>query len=92
MKNNKDVVKNLLKIEKSVPHIEVVHEVWRLPDGTIHREFGPAKTLSTGTRCWYRFGKLDREDGPAIVFNDGSGEWWIKGVRVSDPSEVSNAS
>jgi hypothetical protein len=30
---------------------------------------------------WWRFGKLHRTDGPAIILADGSEEWYLDGIR-----------
>ena len=45
-----------------------------------------------GTQLWYRFRKtrfgsgikfaLHRTDGPAIIYPDGSAEWWVDGEFV----------
>ena len=43
---------------------------WRR-DGALHREGGPALTLSNGARGYYLHGKPHREDGPALTFRDG---------------------
>jgi len=40
-------------------------EEWRL-DGYLHREDGPARIYSNGTKQWYKNGVLHREDGPAV--------------------------
>ena len=37
-----------------------------------------------GTEYYYINGKLHREDGPAIIYNNGHKEWWINGHRVSE--------
>ena len=31
--------------------------------------------------CWYKDGKLHREDGPAIEWSFGTKEWWVAGNR-----------
>jgi hypothetical protein len=31
--------------------------------------------------CWYKDGKLHREDGPAIEWSFGTKEWWVAGKR-----------
>ena len=28
-------------------------------------------------RGWYSIGKLDRTDGPAVEYSDGTREWWL---------------
>lgn len=43
----------------------------------LHRLDGPSY-VSDGIVCWYREGKLHREDGPAIEdLATGYKEWWI---------------
>jgi hypothetical protein len=34
---------------------------------------------ANGNKRWYRYGKLHREDGPALEWADGHKEWWING-------------
>lgn len=46
-------------------------------EGKYHREDGPAKEYSDGSKVWYIEGKLHREDGPALDFTSGYKEWWI---------------
>lgn len=55
---------------------------WRLPDGTLHREDGPAVEWANGSRKWCQNGLLHREDGPAVVFWDGRKGWWIRGAPL----------
>ena len=45
-----------------------------------HRINGPAVKYLNGHKCWYKNGKLHREDGPALV-RDFSKEWFINGQR-----------
>jgi hypothetical protein len=33
----------------------------------------------TGTKRWYLDGKFHREDGPAIVYEDGQKQWYLRG-------------
>ena len=47
--------------------------------GQLHREDGPAREYSNGTKEWWINGELHREDGPAIEWYDGSKCWYIKG-------------
>ncbi len=43
---------------------------------------------------WYQChpgGKLmgyqyHRDDGPAIIYSDGSKQWWRKGIQIADPA------
>lgn len=48
---------------------------WLLPDGTLHREDGPAQEGADGYKAWYRNGKLHRDDGPAIEYANGTRYW-----------------
>jgi len=45
-------------------------EEWRL-NGVLHREDGPARTYTNGTKQYYKHGYLHREDGPAVEANHG---------------------
>ena len=60
---------------------------WCLPDGTYHREDGPAIERSDGSTEWYRHGTRHRADGPARVSprrsddQPGFEEWWVDGRR-----------
>jgi hypothetical protein len=55
---------------------------WRLPDGTPHREDGPA-VFSSNTEMWYRYGKLHREDGPALKTPTVE-KWYLDGLLHRD--------
>lgn len=60
---------------------------WCLPDGTYHREDGPAIERPDGSAWWCQQGRLHRDDGPAIVTpttaggEPGTQEWWVNGKR-----------
>jgi len=55
---------------------------WRLPNGKLHREDGPAIVRSNGSKQWWFRGDLHRIDGPAIVWDDGTKEWWVNGKFI----------
>jgi hypothetical protein len=61
---------------------------WRLPDGKLHREDGPAIEWYDGTKSWYLNGEMHREDGPAIEPGPGCTwthrQWWLNGECVAD--------
>ena len=41
------------------------------------------RTLPSGTKIWYRDGKLHRDGGlPAIVWVEGTVEYWVDGRQV----------
>ena len=47
----------------------------------IPRNFsGVCKTLDETVR-WFKNGVLHREDGPAIIWEDGTKEWFVNGKR-----------
>lgn len=77
-------LKALLKIERSSPVVfrqsyNRERIVWKLPNGDIHREYGPAIEFSTGDKIWIKHGFIHREDGPALEAVTGTGviSWWI---------------
>jgi len=52
---------------------------WRLPNGKLHREDGPAVEFSDGYKEWWINGLRHRADGPAIEHPNGAKEWWYNG-------------
>ena len=82
MKNKpKEEIQDILKLEKSIPHKKDGSIIWRFPDGTVHRKFGPALESADGSKYWYLNGKLHREDGPAIEGTNGKKHWFLNGKR-----------
>jgi hypothetical protein len=59
-------------------------KVWKLPNGNLHREDGPAVEYSNGDKFWYINGKWHRENGPAIEYYNGGKEWWINDIRYTE--------
>ena len=57
---------------------------WRLPNGLLHREDGPAVEFTNGDKKWYVNGQRHREDGPALERNDGYKYWYLKGISYSE--------
>ena len=51
---------------------------WRLPDGRLHRDDGPAVEWSSGTKEWWIEGHLHREDGPAVIEATTGRRLWFK--------------
>lgn len=48
----------------------------------IHKNRGPAIETDSGSKMWYKNGRLNRGgDRPAIVRADGRTEWWVNGQR-----------
>ena len=40
-----------------------------------------------GIKEWFRNRRLHREDGPAVIQNDGYKEWWLDGKIIWDSSD-----
>ena len=59
-------------------------KMWRLPNGSFHREDGPAIEDTQGYKAWWINGELHREDGPAFERNDGYKYWYLKGISYSE--------
>jgi hypothetical protein len=56
-------------------------KIWRLPNGSLHREDRPALEYNNGDKSWYINGKCHREDGPAVELIGGYKAWYINGLR-----------
>lgn len=67
-------------IMKSTPSKRISRIEWRLPDGKLHREDGPAIEWNNGNKEWLIKDHLHRLDGPAVECGDRS--WWINGHCV----------
>ena len=63
---------------------EEVFEEHYFSNNNLHRfeEFGPAIKYSNGYQEWVRYGHLHRESGPAIVYQDESGEYWLGQINI----------
>ena len=60
-------------------------KVWKLPNGNLHREDGPAVEYSNGSgKEWYLNGDLHREGGPAVEWANGYKEWWINDIQYTE--------
>ena len=51
----------------------------------LHREDGPAYVdiSPDGETAWYFNGAVHRIDGPAVVWNNGTVEWWLDDMPYS---------
>jgi hypothetical protein len=89
----RNILKRLLKIEESVCHVVALEEGWTeiqwcLPNGILHREFGPAIENDDGLIEWWYRGYLHREDGPARKLPNGTEEYYCHGHQCKTLSEV----
>lgn len=69
---------------KSTMRMEGGNQVWKLPNGKVHRENGPSVIMADGTMQWHQNGNPHREDGPAIEHPNGLREWYRFGRRHRD--------
>lgn len=57
-------------------------EVW-YRHGLLHSwNDQPSYSQEDGSRFWHCDGVLHRDGGPAIIWSDGSSEWWTHGTRI----------
>ena len=54
----------------------------------LHRVDGPASIEAGFAECWFLNGVRHREGGPAVLYQDGTREWWTHGKKVSEPTET----
>jgi hypothetical protein len=58
-------------------------------NGKRHRENGPAVIYHNGSQYWYLKGRRHRDgDLPAVIYTDGREEYWVNGVKRSNPNDV----
>ena len=57
---------------------------WILPNGSVHREDGPAVEHTNGTKYWYIDNELHREDGPAIEYMSGHKSWYLNNIQYTE--------
>jgi hypothetical protein len=51
--------------------------------GKLHNKFGWAK-YSNRSKLWFINGKLHREGNPAVIYFNGSKEWYLNDIRYSE--------
>lgn len=51
--------------------------------GLLHSwDDAPSYIQEDGARFWHKHGLLHRDSGPAIIWKDGTEEWWSDGIRT----------
>jgi len=60
------------------------NEIYKDENGEYHHQLRPALIVKDVSESWYKHGKLHRLDGPAIERKDGSTEYWIDGVHLTE--------
>ena len=67
---------------KSKMEIDIFdNKKWKLPNGDLYREDGPAVEYRNGNKFWYLNNKRHREDGPAIEFKGSKNQWYLNGKQ-----------
>lgn len=61
--------------------------IFWIKNGMIHRDDGPARVTTYGTKQWYVNDKLHRMDGPAVE-SVGHKAWWFNGIMHRDDGPV----
>jgi hypothetical protein len=83
-KKRQDKVKTLLRIETSKSQCVDGDTYWVLPNGQLHRRWGPAHIVKN-LSCWYINGKRHRNHGPALEYQNDRKElvqeWYCHGQR-----------
>jgi hypothetical protein len=64
-------------------------KIWRLPNGSLHREDRPALEYNNGDKSWYINGLRHREDGPSIEWEDGNKTWYLNDIRCTEKEHKS---
>jgi hypothetical protein len=84
----KSKVKELIKESVGGESIRTEDEYgsifFKLPNGKLHRENGPAVEFTNGDKSWYINGKWHREDGPAVEHADGYKWWFLNGIQYTE--------
>ena len=57
---------------------------WKLSNGKLHREDGPAEEFGNGTKHWFINNECHREDGPAIELGNGNKYWFLNGNEYTE--------
>lgn len=67
------------------------NKFWKLPNGQLHREDGPAIEWVFGAKIWYKNGLKHREGGPAYIRGNIK-QWFVNGElhRTNGPAHQSN--
>ena len=73
---------NIMKNKSKMIVDEDGDKVWKLPNGDLHREDGPAVEYANGNKWWYLNGKKHREDSPAIEWANGYYKAWYLNDRL----------
>lgn len=57
-------------------------ETWVI-HGDYHREDGGPAYMDNYQLIWFRYGKVHRPDGPAMVFLSKTPEYWMNGLHLT---------
>ncbi|RTK95521.1 MAG: hypothetical protein EKK64_06780 [Neisseriaceae bacterium] len=75
------MIRNRTKKENKTCWIQKEDALYHYKNGRIHKDNGPA-VIFPDKEVWYHYGKIHRDnDLPAVIYKDGSKEWYCKGKR-----------
>lgn len=63
---------------------------YKLVNGMLHCEDGPAIEWESGNQYWYNNDVQHREDGPAVIYADGSKFWYLDGIKMESAEQHFN--
>lgn len=80
-------IRDLLKIETSHSSTKDEGEscqkvIWTLPNGSIHRDYGPALIYKSGRKVWFKNDLKHRDDGPAVITSLKEEQFWVNGKKL----------
>ena len=55
---------------------------WRLPNGLLHRDDGPAVITTNDNKKWYKNGEKHRVGGPAHIAHKGRFKVWFQNDKL----------
>ena len=71
-------------IEYEVLAYEYGSKYWRNSKGKLHREGDkPAIVALDGYKSYWKNGRLHRDNGPAVIYQNGDVEYWLDGQRLT---------
>ena len=56
----------------------------RVLDKEFHCEDGPAMEFENGDLAWFKHGKLNRLDGPAVIHVNGYEAWYLNDIEMTE--------
>ena len=88
----KELSDRTLATEQEEDFSILMNNVWVDRDNQPHREDGPA-SMAGGMSAWWKHGKIHRDNGPALTWENGGEGWLIDGIyhREDGPAYIDGA-